>query len=124
MTNTAAELAAKARSEIHNMSVAEVTEALEDGDVTLVDIREPEEIKRTGAIPGAVHAPRGMLEFYADPSSPYHRDVLYNVARLYLLDSNYTKGIDAIKQLVAVDPDNSDNYQLLAIAYASLQKGY
>jgi rhodanese-related sulfurtransferase len=39
----------------------------------VVDLREPEEVANTGTIPGAVHAPRGMLEFYADPSSPYHR---------------------------------------------------
>lgn len=56
--------------------------------------------------------------------NPSHRDVLYNLARLYLLDSSYTKGIETARQLVAVDPDNSDNYQLLAIGYAALQKGY
>jgi predicted Zn-dependent protease len=56
--------------------------------------------------------------------NPYHRDVLYNLARLYLLDSSYTKGIPVARQLIAVDPSNPDDYQLLAIAYASLQKGY
>jgi tetratricopeptide (TPR) repeat protein len=56
--------------------------------------------------------------------NPYHRDALYNVARLYLLDSMYTKGIDAVRQLITVDPSNPDNYQLLAIAYAAEQKGY
>ncbi|HXT17749.1 MAG TPA: hypothetical protein VN706_19080 [Gemmatimonadaceae bacterium] len=56
--------------------------------------------------------------------NPYHRDVLYNVARLYLLDSAYTPGIKAVRELIAVDPSNPDNYQLMAIAYASLQKGY
>jgi rhodanese-related sulfurtransferase len=38
-----------------------------------VDLREPDEVANSGTIPGAVHAPRGMLEFYADPASPYHR---------------------------------------------------
>jgi len=56
--------------------------------------------------------------------NPYHRDVLYNLARLYLLDSTYAKGIPVARQLIAVDPSNPDDYQLLAIAYASLQKGY
>lgn len=56
--------------------------------------------------------------------NPSHRDVLYNLSRLYLLDSAYTKGIDVARQLVQVDPDNPDNYQLLAIGYAALQKGY
>jgi predicted Zn-dependent protease len=56
--------------------------------------------------------------------NPYHRDALYNLARLYLLDSAYAQGIPVARQLVAVDPSNPDNYQLLAIAYASIQKGY
>ncbi len=42
--------------------------------VTLVDIREDDERAQSGAIPGAVRAPRGMLEFWADPTSPYHRE--------------------------------------------------
>ncbi len=46
---------------------------LERGDLLLVDLREPGERAQHGAIHGAVHAPRGMLEFYADPTSPYHR---------------------------------------------------
>lgn len=56
--------------------------------------------------------------------NPYHRDVLYNLARLYLLDSAYDKGVTTAKQLIAVDPSNPDNYQLLAIGYAAIQKGY
>jgi tetratricopeptide (TPR) repeat protein len=56
--------------------------------------------------------------------NPYHRDVLYNLARLYLLDSAYEKGIPVARQLVAVDPSNPDNYSLIAIGYASMQKKY
>jgi predicted Zn-dependent protease len=56
--------------------------------------------------------------------NPYHRDVLYNLSRLYLLDSNFTKGIETANQLVKVDPDNPDNYQLLAVGYGSIKKGY
>jgi rhodanese-related sulfurtransferase len=66
------------------MTVAEVAQALEIGPVTLVDIREPDEVWRDGAIPGAVHAPRGMLEFWADPTSPYHREEFDPVARFIL----------------------------------------
>ena len=46
---------------------------MESGDALLVDIREPDERAQHGLIPGAVFAPRGMLEFWADPSSSYHR---------------------------------------------------
>lgn len=60
----------------------------------------------------------------ARATNPYHRDVLYNLARLYLLDSAFDKGIPVARQLITVDPSNPDNYQLLAIAYASIQKGY
>src|SRR5689334_3948470 len=56
--------------------------------------------------------------------NPYHRDVLYNLARLYLLDSAYTQAIPVARELIAVDPSNPDNYQLLAIGYAAIQKNY
>ncbi len=72
MSQTVQELVAAARSSIVNLSVEQVAARIEDGAVTLVDIREPGEAERDGAIPGAVPAPRGMLEFYADPGSPYH----------------------------------------------------
>jgi rhodanese-related sulfurtransferase len=67
------ELVAQAKSQIRNLSVDEFAARLEADAVTLVDIREPDEVAREGAIPGAIQAPRGMLEFYADPTSPYHR---------------------------------------------------
>ena len=48
------------------------------------DLREPSERTEHGALPGAIHAPRGMLEFYADPSSPYHREGLDPARRTIL----------------------------------------
>jgi tetratricopeptide (TPR) repeat protein len=60
----------------------------------------------------------------ARDANPYHRDALYNLARLYMLDSAYAKGIPVVRQLIAVDPDNPDNYQLMAIAFANIQKNY
>ncbi len=44
-------------------------------DVLLVDIRDIRELQREGRVPGAFHYPRGMLEFWIDPESPYHKDV-------------------------------------------------
>lgn len=70
---TAAEMIAAARENIQNLSVDEVAAALDAGDTVVVDIREPAEQAASGMIPGAVSAPRGMLEFYADPTSAYHR---------------------------------------------------
>ncbi|MGQ9368718.1 rhodanese-like domain-containing protein [Azospirillum sp. ST 5-10] len=46
-----------------------------DPDVVFVDIRDVRELQRDGMIPGALHAPRGMLEFWVDPESPYHKPV-------------------------------------------------
>jgi rhodanese-related sulfurtransferase len=72
--DTAAGMVAAAKQRIHNLSAEEVEAVLLTGDVLLVDIREPEERASTGMIPGAIPAARGMLEFYADPTSPYHRE--------------------------------------------------
>ncbi len=46
---------------------------LDDPSIVMVDIRDPRELDREGMIPGAFHAPRGMLEFWIDPESPYHK---------------------------------------------------
>ena len=73
MAKSAADLVAEAKQRIQNLTVDQTAEELEQGDPLLVDLREPGERQETGAIPGAVHAPRGMLEFWADPTSSYHR---------------------------------------------------
>ncbi len=73
MAKTAADLVAEAKQRIQNLTVDQAAEEIEQGGALLVDLREPEERQEQGAIPGAVHAPRGMLEFWADPASSYHR---------------------------------------------------
>ena len=73
LAKTAAHLVAEAKSRIENLSPEEVATELRRGDTLLVDLREPGERVESGIIRGAVHAPRGMLEFYADPTSAYHR---------------------------------------------------
>lgn len=72
---TAAEMVGEAKGRVENLTPQQVAaEVLEGGDVTLIDIREDDERLQSGAIPNAVRAPRGMLEFWADPTSPYHRE--------------------------------------------------
>ena len=73
MARTAADLVAEAKQRVENLTVDQAAEEIERGDALLVDLREPGERVEQGAIPGAVHAPRGMLEFWADPASSYHR---------------------------------------------------
>ncbi len=70
---TAAQMVARAKQGIENLTPEQVAAELQRGDALLVDLREPGERQENGAIPNAVHAPRGMLEFWADPTSPYHR---------------------------------------------------
>jgi rhodanese-related sulfurtransferase len=62
----------EAKQRVTNLTVDDVAAELEAGDPLIVDIREPAEREQHGSIPGAIAAPRGMLEFYADPTSPYH----------------------------------------------------
>jgi rhodanese-related sulfurtransferase len=73
MTLTAAAMVAAAKQRIENLSVDQTAAEVANGEALLVDLREPEERLQHGVIPGAVHAARGMLEFYADPTSPYYR---------------------------------------------------
>jgi rhodanese-related sulfurtransferase len=70
---TAAHLVAEAKTQIENLSPEEVVAELQRGEALLVDLREPAERVENGVIRGALHAPRGMLEFYADPTSAYYR---------------------------------------------------
>ena len=83
MPKTAAEMVADAKAQIENLGPDAVEAELGSGDAVLVDLREPEELQG-GKIPGAVHVPRGMLEFRADPSSPYHLDQLDPSKRVIL----------------------------------------
>ncbi len=69
------ELCAAAEAEIETLSAAEAIALVDDPGVQLVDIRDVRELWREGGVPGAVHVPRGMLEFWVDPDSRYHKDV-------------------------------------------------
>lgn len=68
-------LVENARREIKEYTASEAVELAKRPDVLLVDIRDPRELARDGRIPGALHAPRGMLEFWIDPDSPYFKPV-------------------------------------------------
>lgn len=66
---------AAARLEIDNHSPAEAKRRVDEEGALLVDIRDIRELQRDGVIPGAMHAPRGMLEFWIDPESTYFKPV-------------------------------------------------
>jgi rhodanese-related sulfurtransferase len=69
---------------ITTYSVEEAMELHGRDDVQFVDLRDVRELEREGMIPGAFHAPRGMLEFWVDPASPYHKDVFAQDKRFVL----------------------------------------
>jgi len=75
ITKGCKQLVAEANEQIRTVTQDEARKKLEDPNVVFVDIRDVRELERDGMIPGAFHAPRGMLEFWVDPDSPYYKDV-------------------------------------------------
>jgi rhodanese-related sulfurtransferase len=75
ITKSAMSMVEAAKREIEEIPAAEAVSLVGRDDVVLVDIRDVRELSRDGRVPGAVHAPRGMLEFWIDPASPYFKPV-------------------------------------------------
>ena len=80
----AATLVATARARITEIETQDAIALLADPDVVIVDIRDPRERERTGFIPGSVHAPRGMVEFWVDPESPYFKPVFGQAGKRFV----------------------------------------
>ncbi|WP_439606374.1 rhodanese-like domain-containing protein [Hydrogenophaga sp.] len=77
----------EASAQITTYSVAQVRARLQAGDprLQLVDIRDVRELEREGTVPGALHAPRGMLEFWVDPASPYFKPAFGDEGKEFVL---------------------------------------
>jgi rhodanese-related sulfurtransferase len=84
LKTTAAQMVAAARARIEEVETPDLIAMLDDPDLVIVDIRDIRERQRSGAIPGSVHAPRGMIEFWVDPESPYHKDVFAQQGKRYV----------------------------------------
>ncbi len=69
---TIGQLVAEAKKRIENVTIDQLQAELSRGDVQVLDIRDVRERQKLGWIPGSMHVPRGMLEFWLDPTSPYH----------------------------------------------------
>lgn len=100
------QLVADANSEVKTWTTADAIAAVGRGDVAFIDIREPDELARDGIIPGAEAAPRGMLEFYADPDSPYHKPVFSSGKTLLLYCASSGRSALAAKTLKDMGLDN------------------
>ena len=84
MGKSASELVAEAKTKVEILDVNAVEAEIAIGKAVLIDLRETEELTATGRIPGSIHVPRGMLEFRADLTSPYHQDPIDPSKRIIL----------------------------------------
>ena len=78
------ELIARAMGEIETLTLEQAEQLLSDPNTVFVDIRDVRELEREGMIPNAFHAPRGMLEFWVDPDSPYFKPIFGEGKRIVL----------------------------------------
>ena len=83
ITKHVKDMVAEANSVVTTLPVEAVKALVASDDHVIVDLRDPRELKRDGKIPGAFSCPRGMLEFWIDPQSPYHKDV-FNQDKTYV----------------------------------------
>lgn len=98
-TKTVAQIVAEARLTAEHLTPEQVAAEIATGNVALVDLREPGEWAENGAIAGSLPAPRGMLEFYADPASPYHRPELDPSRRTILYCASGGRSALAVQSL-------------------------
>jgi rhodanese-related sulfurtransferase len=98
-TKSAKDLVAEASREVTTLSAEEALDRLARTETVLVDVRESEELAKTGRIAGAVHVPRGVLEFQADPASPTHKAELGGGRSLILYCASGNRSALAAKAL-------------------------
>jgi rhodanese-related sulfurtransferase len=106
MKKKAADLVAEAKAGIENLDPAAVEAEVQSGEAVLVDIRDAPELEEHGRIPGSVHIPRGMLEFRADTTSPYHQAPLDPAQRVILHCASGGRSALAAKTLQEMGYEN------------------
>jgi len=99
ITKGVKQLVAEANAEIETVSQDDATKLLDNDNVLFVDIRDVRELERDGMIPGAFHAPRGMIEFWVDPDSPYYKDVFGSGKKFVLYCASAWRSALATKAL-------------------------
>ena len=107
---------AEANAMIETVSVQDLLYYLEDAGAVLVDVREAVERETDGAIPGSAHAPRGLLEFQADPDSPAYNDALQPDRHMILYCGTGGRSALAAKTLLEMGYDEVSS---LAGGYAA-----
>ena len=99
VTKTVKMLVAEAKEQTNSISPADAHDRQHSGDAILIDIRDIRELQRDGRVEGAFHAPRGMLEFWADPESPYHKEIFATERELVLFCASSWRSALAAKTL-------------------------
>ena len=99
VTKTVKTLVAEAKEQTNSINPADAHDRQKAGDAILIDIRDIRELQRDGCIEGAFHAPRGMLEFWADPDSPYYKEVFATKSELILFCASSWRSALAAKTL-------------------------
>ena len=99
-------LVSEAKDQITTLSQEEAETKANAGDALLVDIRDIRELKRDGRVPGAMHAPRGMLEFWVDPQSPYHKPDFATDKTLIFFCASAWRSALAVKTLQDMGVEN------------------
>ena len=93
------DLIAQALATIETLPLHQAQQLLDEGNTVFIDIRDVRELEREGMIPGAFHAPRGMLEFWVDPDSPYYKPIFGEGKRLVLYCASAWRSALATEQL-------------------------
>ncbi|WP_422048731.1 rhodanese-like domain-containing protein [Shimia sp.] len=99
-------LVENAKADIRTLSQEEAAEMVAAGEALFVDIRDPRELARDGRIEGAFHAPRGMLEFWIAPDSPYHKEELATDKTLILYCASAWRSALSVKALQDMGVEN------------------
>jgi rhodanese-related sulfurtransferase len=84
LKTSAADMVKNARARIEEIETPDLITMIDDPNLIVVDIRDIRERQRSGYIPGSFHAPRGMIEFWIDPESPYHKDIFAQEGKKYV----------------------------------------
>ena len=106
ITQPVSELIAAARLLIDQISVHEAAELQRLEAAILIDLLDVRELQRMGTVPNAFHAPRGMLEFWVDPDSPYHKPVFRTNKKLVMFCASGLRSALAVRTLKEMGMDN------------------
>lgn len=96
---SAKDLVAEASREVETLSGKDALKLVDDPGVVFVDVREGDELQKTGKLKGAVHVPRGFLEFQIDPTSPRHKPQLGGNKKLVLYCGSGNRSVLGAKTL-------------------------